>query len=47
MENLEAIFETPGVGGALACAVIVTLVVCYGLTIRWIAKGHEDQPGED
>jgi len=42
MWNVDAFFQTPGVGGAVACAVIVTLVACYALTIRWISKGHEE-----
>ena len=43
MWNVEAFFETPGVGGAVACTVIAVLIVCYGLTIKWIAKGHESK----
>ncbi len=43
MEFLDAFFNTPGVGGVLACAVIVTLALSYGLTIRWISKGHKDE----
>ncbi len=42
MWNVDALLKTPGVGGAVACAVVVILVVCYGLTIRWISKGHKD-----
>lgn len=42
MWNVEALFQTPGVGGATACSIIVILLVCYGLTIRWISKGHQD-----
>lgn len=42
MWNVNALFETPGVGGAVACTVIVILVVCYGLTLRWISSGHEE-----
>lgn len=38
---LEALIDTPGIGGAIAGAVIVTLVTCYGLTIWWIAKGRD------
>jgi hypothetical protein len=39
---VDAVFETPGVGGAVAGAVILILIVCYGLTIKWISKGHID-----
>lgn len=35
------IFDIPGFGGALACAVIAILLACYGLTIRWITTGYE------
>ena len=41
MWSAKAIFETPGVGGIVAAGAIATLLVCYGLTIRWISKGHE------
>ena len=41
--NVNVFFETPGVGGAVACTVIVLLVACYGLTIRWISRGHEEK----
>ena len=43
MWNVNALFETPGVGGAVACTVIVILVACYALTIRWISKGYTDE----
>jgi hypothetical protein len=34
------IFDLSGFGGALAVAIISGLILCYGLTIRWIAKGY-------
>ncbi len=43
MGYVDYILNTPGFGGLVACAVIVTLVTCYGLTIVWISKGHEDK----
>ena len=43
MWSVETVFQTPGVGGAVACAVIAILIACYGLTIRWIAKGHQEE----
>ena len=43
MWNVDAFFETPGVGGAVACTIIVILVACYGLTIKWISKGHSKE----
>jgi len=43
MWNAEAVFQTPGVGGAVACTVIVVLVACYSLTLRWISKGRKDE----
>ena len=43
MSNLETLFNTPGIGGALACVVIGTIVVTFGLTLRWILRG-DDQP---
>ncbi len=44
MWDVSTFFKTPGVGGALACSVIAILVTCYGLTIRWISKGHQKGP---
>jgi len=43
MQCLEALFEMPGIGGAVACAAVVALVACYGLTVRWISKGRQDK----
>ncbi len=43
MWTVDAVFKTPGVGGALACVVVVTLTACYYLTIKWILKGREDE----
>jgi len=42
MWYVKAVFNTPGVGGTLACVVIICLIVSYGLTIRWISKGYKD-----
>jgi hypothetical protein len=42
MIDVETLFQTPGVGGAVAATAILTLITCYGLTIRWISRGHED-----
>lgn len=36
---IEALVNTPGVGGAIACAAIGAVVICYGMTIRWISRG--------
>ena len=41
--NVQTFFQTPGIGGAVAITVIAILVACYGLTVRWIAKGQADQ----
>lgn len=38
---MGAIFDSSGFGGALAVSIVSVLVVCYGLTLRWIAKGCE------
>ena len=45
MQYIKAVFDTPGVGGAVAGAVVLLLIVCYGLTLRWISMGshHEDK----
>ena len=40
-------FEIPGVGGAVAATVITTLIICYGLTIKWISKGQKDGTERD
>jgi hypothetical protein len=37
---MGTIFDLAGFGGALAASIISILMVCYGLTIRWIAKGY-------
>ncbi len=42
MQFVDAFFNTPGVGGVVAGTVIATLIICYGLTIRWISKGEEN-----
>ncbi len=42
MWNIDTILKEPGLGGVMACVVIVVLAVCYGLTIRWISKGRGD-----
>ena len=39
-------FEIPGVGGAVAFAAIMTLVICYYLTLKWVAKGQEGDTDE-
>ena len=41
MDWVDAIFNTARVGGIVAGTLIVTLVACYGLTVRWISNGHE------
>ena len=46
MWNLEILFETPGAGGVVWSTVITFLIVCYGLTIKWISKGHSDKIGK-
>ncbi len=38
MQNLNLLFDTPGIGGVLTCVLVLTLCICYGLTIRWISK---------
>jgi hypothetical protein len=40
-------FEIPGIGGAVALTAITTLVICYYLTLKWVAKGQEGNAGED
>jgi hypothetical protein len=37
------LFDLPGFGGAVACSIIATLIICYGLTIRGIAKGQKEK----
>lgn len=41
MNLVDAVFNTAGVGGVVAGALIVTLVTCYFLTVRWISNGHK------
>jgi hypothetical protein len=42
MQFVDVVFNTPGVGGLVAGSVISILIVCYGLTVRWISKGEEN-----
>jgi len=39
--DLETFFDKPGIGGIVAGVVIVSLIICYGLTLKWILNGHE------
>ena len=39
---MGSIVDLSGLGGALAASVISALIVCYGLTIRWITNGYKD-----
>jgi len=45
--DMTIVFETPGVGGAVAFTAIATLVVCYYLTLKWVARGQEVNTGEN
>jgi hypothetical protein len=38
---MGSIFDMSGFGGVLALSIISTLVIGYGLTIRWIVKGKK------
>lgn len=40
--DMARFFEMPGVGGAVAAVVIATLVISYYLTLKWVAKGQEE-----
>jgi len=42
MPDISFFFETPGVGGVIATTVITTIIISYGLTLRWVLRGHED-----
>jgi len=42
MPDINIFFETPGVGGVIAATVITTIIISYGLTLRWVLRGHED-----
>jgi hypothetical protein len=44
---MGSIFDLSGFGGALAASIISILVICYGLTIRWIAKGYKEKNPTD
>ena len=35
-------FEMPGIGGAIAATVITSLLICYYLTLKWVARGQEE-----
>ena len=42
MPDMTTFFQTPGVGGVIAAAVITSIIITYGLTLRWVIRGHED-----
>ncbi len=42
MPDINVFFETPGVGGVIAAVVITSIIITYGLTLRWVLRGHED-----
>jgi hypothetical protein len=37
------IFDVSCFGGALAVSIIAILILCYGLTTRWIIKGCKEK----
>jgi hypothetical protein len=39
--TMGSIFDMSGFGGILAFSIISALITCYGMTIRWIAKGRK------
>ena len=42
MPDISVFFETPGVGGVIATTVITSIIITYGLMLRWILRGYED-----
>jgi hypothetical protein len=42
MPDMSTFFQTPGVGGVIAAAVITSIIITYGLTLRWVIRGYED-----
>ena len=44
--DFDAFFDTPGYGGLVAGTIIATLLLTYGLTLRWVAKGQADEDEE-
>ena len=43
MPDLTTFFQTPGVGGVIAATVITSIIITYGLTLRWVLRGYEDE----
>ena len=41
--GMGSIFDMSGLGGALAVSIIAVLILCYGLTTRWIIKGCKEK----
>ena len=41
MQVIRYIFTTPGIGGITVIAIVFILLICYGLTTRWIIKGSK------
>ena len=42
MPDMTTFFQTPGVGGVIAATVITSIIITYGLTLRWVLRGYED-----
>ncbi len=40
---MGTIFDLAGFGGAVAASIISILIVCYGLTIRRIARAYKEK----
>jgi hypothetical protein len=41
MPDMSTFFQTPGVGGVIATVVITSIIITYGLTLRWVVRGYE------
>jgi len=42
MPDMTTFFQTPGVGGVIAATVITSIIITYGLTLRWVLRGEEE-----
>ena len=43
MEFLDKLFNTSGIGGLAVGFIVVSLILSYSLTVRWISKGHTEK----
>ena len=43
MEFFDKLFNTSGLGGLAVGFIVVSLVLSYSLTVRWISEAHTEK----